>query len=126
MDFIRSDIKPGGRTFYCMTGGGGMRMYGRAHYLEIEKPHRLVYTQEFCDENENLSRHPMAPTWPATMLTTVNLSAEGPEQTRVTVAWECIGDITAEELATFVEGRSGMTQGWTGSFDKLEAYLSRD
>ncbi len=124
MQFIRCDIKSGGSTFYCMTGSGGMKMYGRAHYLEIEKPHRIVYTQEFCDENENISRHPMAPTWPATMLSTVILSAEGPEQTRVTITWECYGDTTPEELATFVQERGGMTQGWTGSFDKLEAYLS--
>jgi uncharacterized protein YndB with AHSA1/START domain len=124
MQFIRADIKTGGETFYCMTGGGGMKMYGRAHYIEIEKPHRIVYTQQFCDENENISRHPMAPTWPATMLSTVNLTAEGPEQTRVTVNWECYGETTPEELAAFIQERGGMTQGWTGSFDKLEKYLS--
>jgi uncharacterized protein YndB with AHSA1/START domain len=124
MQFIKCDIKPGGKTFYCMTGAGGMKMHGRAHYLEIEKPHRIVYTQQFCDENEKLARHPMAPTWPATMLTTVNLTAEGPEQTRVTITSECHGDTTAEELAAFVQERGGMTQGWTGSFDKLEEHLS--
>src|SRR6185312_13938127 len=68
MQFIRSDIRPGGSTFYFMSGNGGMKMYGRAEYLEITEPNRLVYTQQFCDESENLSRHPMAPTWPATML----------------------------------------------------------
>ncbi|HEY9733832.1 MAG TPA: SRPBCC family protein [Drouetiella sp.] len=123
MEFIKCDIKPGGNTFYCMTGENGLKMFGRAHYLEIERPNRIVYTQQFCDEHENLARHPMAPTWPATMLTTVEFSAEGPEQTRVTVTWECFGDTTAEELATFVQARDGMAQGWTGSMDKLEAYL---
>jgi hypothetical protein len=34
------------------------------------------------------------------------------------------GDATAEEMATFVAGRTGMTMGWTGSFDKLEAVLA--
>ena len=38
---------------------------------------------------------------------------------------EPIGSVTPEELATFIQGRSGMTQGWTGSFDKLEEYLAR-
>ena len=123
MQFIRSDIQPGGSTFYFMTGDGKARMYGRAEYLEIEKPGRLVYTQQFCDENEKVSRHPMAPTWPETMLTTVELTAEGAERTRVTVTWEPRGATTREELETFVKARSGMTQGWTGSFDKLEAYL---
>lgn len=124
MEFLRADIKPGGKTFYFMSGGD-VKMYGRAHYLEIEKPNRLVYTQQFCDEKENISRHPHAPTWPETMLTTVNLTAEGPNQTRVTVTWEVYGNATREELETFIKSRAGMTQGWTGSFDKLDNYLKR-
>ena len=31
---------------------------------------------------------------------------------------------TAEEIATFAKQRGGMTQGWTGSFDKLEALVA--
>lgn len=124
MQFIRSDIRPGGSTFYFMTGNEGMKMYGRAEYLEITKPDRLIYTQQFCDEHENLSRHPMAPTWPATMLTTVELTEEGPDRTRVTITWQPYGDATVEEIDTFVKAKAGMTQGWTGSFDKLEAYLA--
>ncbi|MGZ3700017.1 MAG: SRPBCC domain-containing protein, partial [Bdellovibrionota bacterium] len=68
-------------------------------------------------------RHPMSPTWPETMLTTVTLAEEGPEKTRVTITWEATGSVTREELETFVKARGGMTQGWTGSFDKLEDYL---
>lgn len=124
MQFIRSDIQPGSSTFYFMTGDGKTKMYGRAEYLKIEKPGRLVYTQQFCDENEKIARHPMAPTWPETMLTTVELTAEDADRTRVTVSWEPHGATTPEELETFVKSRGGMTQGWTGSFDKLEAYLS--
>ncbi len=122
MEFIKCDIRPGGASLYCMSGGNGIKMYGRANYREIEKP-RIVYTQEFCDENENIARHPMSPTWPATMLTTVHLYEEGPDKTRVTITWECVGDVTREELETFIKGRAGMTIGWTGSFDKLEDYL---
>jgi uncharacterized protein YndB with AHSA1/START domain len=122
MQFIRADIKPGGSTFYVMTGGD-IKMHGRAEYLKIEKPGCIVYTQQFCDENENVSRHPMAPTWPETMLTTVQLTEEGPDRTRVTVTWEVHGAATREEIDTFANARGGMTQGWTGSFDKLEAYL---
>ena len=124
MEFVRCDIKPGGSSFYFMTGPGGMKMYGRAEYLAIEKPGRIVYTQQFCDEHEKLARHAMSPTWPATMLTTVTLAAEGPDHTRVTVTWEPHGATTREELETFIKAKGGMTQGWTGSFDKLEAYVA--
>jgi hypothetical protein len=41
----------------------------------------------------------------------------------VTVVWEPYGATTREELETFLKSRGGMTQGWTGSFDKLEAHL---
>lgn len=124
MEFLRSDIKVGSSTFYFMTGSE-LKMYGRAEYREIEKPNRIVYTQQFCDEKEGISRHPMAPTWPATMLTTVQLTEEGPDRTRVTVTWETYGPTTREELETFIHAKAGMTQGWTGSFDKLEAYLAQ-
>ena len=122
--FFRADIKPGGSSFYCMSNDAGHKMYGRAEYLEIRRPDRFVYTQQFCDETENLTRHPMSPTWPATMLTTVQLTQEGPNQTRVTVTWECYGATTEEERETFAKARAGMTGGWTGSFDKLEDYVA--
>lgn len=125
MEFLKADIRPGGSTFYRMTDGTSVTMYGRANYLEIEKPARIVYTQEFCDEKGNLSRHPKAPTWPAAMLTTVKLAEEGPDRTRVTVTWEPHGRTTREEIDTFVAAKDGMTQGWTGSFDKLEDLVAR-
>lgn len=126
MEFIRADIKAGGTTFYCMFDSDKLyKMYGRAHYLELNGKDRILYTQEFCDEKENISRHPLAPTWPASMLTRVELTEEGPDKTRVTVTWEPHGPTTPEELDTFIKARGGMTQGWTGSFDKLEAYLEK-
>jgi uncharacterized protein YndB with AHSA1/START domain len=73
MQFLKADIKPGGSTFYLMTNGTNVTMYGRANYLSFDKPHRIQYTQQFCDENEKISRHPFAPIWPETMLTTVTL-----------------------------------------------------
>ena len=125
MEFIKADIRPGGRTFYLMTWGNEMKMHGRAEYQKIQKPDLIQYTQQFCDENEKITRHPMVPTWPETMLTTVQLTSEGPDRTRVTVTWEAHGNATREELETFVKMKGGMTQGWTGSFDKLEEYLEK-
>jgi uncharacterized protein YndB with AHSA1/START domain len=123
MQFLRAEIKTGGSSLYFMSNGEGVKFHGRIEYLKIQPPDCLVYTQQFCDEQENISRHPMAPTWPATMLTTVKLTAESPERTRVTVTWEPYGATTPEEVAVFIAARAGMTQGWTGSFDKLEELL---
>lgn len=125
MQFIRTDIRPGHSSFYLMTGNN-LKMYGRVEYIDIRKPDRIVYTQQFCDENEKISRHPMAPVWPETMLTTVTLTEEGPDQTRVNVVWEPQGNVTREELDAFIQAKAGMTLGWTGSFDKLEALLPKE
>lgn len=124
MKFIRADIKAGGSTFYRMEGAHGV-LYGKAKYLEIVRPNRIVYTQIFCDEQEKISRHPLAPTWPETMLTTVDFAVEEPSRTRVTITWVVYGDASQAERDTFRQAKAGMTQGWTGSFDKLEDYLQR-
>lgn len=124
MKFLKKDIRPGGTSSYSMTAeNNSMTMYGTVSYVKLEKPHTLIYTQQFADEKGNVARHPMAPTWPETMQNTVKFTEEGPNQTRVTVQWEVIGKATAEEMDTFIKGRTGMTQGWTGSFDKLDALL---
>jgi uncharacterized protein YndB with AHSA1/START domain len=125
MEFLHADIREGGSSSYRMTNGSDVTMYGRAQYLEVRRPDRLVYTQQFTDDKGNISRHPMLSTWPATMLTTVALSTEGPDQTRVTIQWEPHGETTPEEVAMFLAQRASMTQGWSGSFDKLETLLGR-
>jgi len=47
-----------------------------------------------------------------------------PCATSSALTWEPHGAATDAEVATFVQGRGGMTMGWTGSFDKLEALLA--
>jgi uncharacterized protein YndB with AHSA1/START domain len=123
MEFLKADIRTGGSSMYMMTDGQNIKMYGQAKYVSVKPTTELVYSQQFCDAKGNVSRHPMAPTWPETMRTTVTFAAEGPSQTRVTVRWQVEGKATKEEMETFIKGRAGMTQGWTGSFDKLEDYL---
>lgn len=123
MEFTKAEIKEGGRCFYKMSNGQDLTFYGHINYLEIKKPNRIVYTQQFSDANGNLSRHPLMPTWPESMLTTVTFATEENLQTRVTVTWEPQGNISKVELEAFIKERGGMTQGWSGSFDKLDKYL---
>ncbi|HEY8966263.1 MAG TPA: SRPBCC family protein [Candidatus Methylacidiphilales bacterium] len=124
MTFLEADIRAGGKTSYKM-GNELLTMYGRASYRQVERPRLLVYTQQFCDKDGNVSRHPLAPTWPETMLTTVTFREIAPDRTLVTVHWEVEGATTPEEMATFTTNRGNMTGGWTGSFDQFEAYLAQ-
>lgn len=122
--FLRADITTGGSTF-CRMSSSAFTLHGRFQYQDVRRPDRIVYLQQFCDENENVIRHPMAPDWPESFLTSIELSAEGPDCTRVTVTSVAAGNATAAERAAFAAGRAGMTMGWTGSFDKLDEVLAR-
>lgn len=123
MAFHRVDLRTGGSAFFEMTNGE-MTMHGVFEYRLVKRPDRVEYVQWFTNAAEELARHPGAPTWPDKMLTTVILAAEGDAQTRVTVRSEVFGPASPEEVAAFVAERGGMTKGWTGSFDALEAMLA--
>lgn len=122
--YLKSDIRPGGSVFYMMFNDAGHKMYGITKYIELNGKDKIVYTQQFADENGNVSRHPAAPTWPETMMTTITLRAESDAETTVTIEWQPHGQVSTEELQTFVTARAGMTGGWTGSFDKLDEYIA--
>lgn len=122
MEFIRGEINPG-RSILCRMYGPDLEFYVRAEYREV-RLNRLVYTQEFCDENGRITRHPHSPTWPQTLLTKVEFTPEGAARTRVTISSEPYGPTTQEEVNSFTRERGGMTKGWSGSFDKLQAIFS--
>ncbi len=122
MKLIDADIRADGKSFYQMSNQH-ISMYGKCSYLKVERPHTLIYTQQFCDKDGAITRHPHAPTWPETMLTHITFTALEENKTLITVQWEVTGPATDEELQTFIDSRAGMTGGWTGSFDKLERYL---
>ncbi|WP_342115407.1 SRPBCC family protein [Pseudoduganella sp. OTU4001] len=123
MRFMHADIRTGGKSFFSM-GNEAFTLHGRAQYELIRRPDLLVYTQQFCDESENIARHPMLPVWPESMRVTVAFAAEAENRTRVTVTTDIAGKATAEEVAAFVAHRASMTMGWSVSFDKLEAALA--
>jgi len=122
-EFIEADIRAGGRAFSKITDLYGTK-YGLEEYLEITKPSRIVYVQQFTDKQRKPLRHPQAPTWPLRMLTVVELTAETATKTRVTLTWEPYGDTTDEEMAAFVAARGRLSQTWTTVFDKLETAAS--
>jgi len=87
-------------------------------------PSKLLSVISFSDANAGMTRHPMSPTWPREMLTTIELAPAGAGKTQVTVRWIPI-NADAEEIKTFDEGREGMKMGWTGTMDQLADYLAK-
>ena len=82
-----------------------------------------MWVHSFSDEAGGLMRHPLNATWPLELLTTVTLEASPGGKTKVTLRWSP-HNATAEEIKTFDAARNGMTQGWSGSFERLTAYLT--
>ena len=123
MDILHADVKEGGALHYSMRNADESHMFGKFNYRTIRANDLLIYTQNFCDESGSTCKPPFAPTWPDAMLTTVSFASEGPDETRITLKWEVDGPATNVERATFSEAKAGMTAGWTGSFDKLDALI---
>jgi len=116
------DLRPGGFYHYGMRGPDGSAMWGKFVYREIERPSRIVLVNSFSDEAGGITRHPMAPSWPLQMLSTFLFETEG-DGTRLTMTWAPLNP-TDEERATFDAGFASMSQGWSGTFEQLEAYLA--
>lgn len=123
MEYFDSEIKAGSTTFYKMSNGE-MTHFGKMEYREIIPVSHLAYVQTFTDEKGNLSKPPFEANWPDRMLSTVNFVEEGPNETRVTLRWETVGQTSEVEQKIFNEARGGMTMGWSASFDKLDELLS--
>lgn len=123
MRVCRIDLRPGGIFHYGLRSPEGQEIWGRILYREIVAPERLVYIVTFSDENGAVTRHPMSPSWPLTVLSTTTFT-EHKGKTTVTVAWIPY-EATAEERASFEAGREDMRQGFTGTFDQLDAYLAK-
>jgi uncharacterized protein YndB with AHSA1/START domain len=123
MAFQETDIRTAGSATFSMTNGQ-FTMFLRWEYLQVDRPDRLDYTQTFLDADGSIGRQPGAPTWPVTTLTTVQFAEEGPDATRVTVRFDVHGAATPDEITTFVNERTGMATGWTGSFDALDDLLA--
>ncbi|EJZ41429.1 SRPBCC family protein [Leptospira licerasiae] len=123
MTFINVGLKEGGTSQWAMTTSDGVTKYGKLNYKKIGPPSLLIYTQNFCDKEGNLSKPPFSSTYPDMLLTTVTFEEDGKKKTKVTVKWEVFGEATETERQTFLGMRQIMTVGWNSSFDKLETLL---
>lgn len=116
------DLRPGGTFHYCMRLPDGSEMWGRWKFREISPPARLVWINSFSDPQGGLTRAPFAENWPKEMLCILTLQEENG---RTTIRLESSAhESTPEERKTFGDQHESMRQGWSGTFDQLEAHLS--
>ena len=123
MEFVNSMIAEGGESFYRMYNNEGFEMFGKTIYHKIVPHSQITSSQQFTDSKGQIIKHPMSPTWPDTVHNTIIFSPEKAGRTRITIISSPSETSTAQEAETFLKERSGMTKGWTGSFDQLEKFL---
>lgn len=119
------DFRVGGMLLYGMKNPNGDIMWGRKLYREITPPERIVFINSFSDENGGLTRHPLAPQWPLQLMSVFTFEEVPGGKTKFTVHWSPY-EATAEEQAAFDAGHESMTMGWTGTLDRLGAYLANN
>ena len=120
---VKMDLKLEGIGHCCVCTPDGREMWGKFIYREIAPSERLVYVQHFSNREGSVTRHPLVPTWPLQMLTTVTF-AEQNGKTTLTVQWTPLNP-TDEERKTFDSAHENMKQGWGGSFEQLAGCLEK-
>lgn len=121
----RLDFRPGGEFHYRMSFPGGHEMWGRFIYREIVAPERLVWNNTFSDPDGNLVRAPFPDVvLPLEIQNTVTLSEED-GKTLLHLHSIPVNE-TAEERAGFEGLLDSMRDGFGGTWDQLEAYLSTE
>lgn len=114
--FAEMDVREGGRRLVCMEVGPPdqrMQMWFTGEYLEVDPPHRLVYTDSMSDEHGNV-QSPQDQGMP-----------EGhPTTTRVIVELEDRDGRTGLTLTqTGIPQDSPAAEGWAMALDALDARL---
>ena len=117
----KMDLRSGGFYHYGLENPDGSRYYGRWMIIDIQPHAKLEFINSFSDENMGLARHPMAPTWPAEIHSTIFFRAVG-DKTEVEVQWKPHNS-TETEIKTFDAAAESMKSSWSGTFDNMAGYL---
>jgi uncharacterized protein YndB with AHSA1/START domain len=120
----KMDLRVGGTYHYGMSAPDGSPMWGKFVYSEIVPPERLDFISSFSDEKGGTTRHPGHMSWPLETHSTFTFEELPGGKTKFTISWEP-HNATGEERQTFEAGRDSMRMGWSGTLEKLEAYLAK-
>ncbi|HVB04333.1 MAG TPA: SRPBCC domain-containing protein [Chitinophagaceae bacterium] len=116
------DFKQGGKLHY-KTEGNGLTMWGLFKYGNIVKPELIEFINSFSDEEGNICKPPFPMEFPLEIFNQITLQ-ENNGITTLTLQGHPI-NATPEQEATFYSMTTNMSEGFTGTFNQLEAYLTK-
>lgn len=117
------DLRPGGIFHYCLEMPDGQWIWGRWLFREIVTPERIVLLQSFSDGTGGVARNPWNANWPLEILSTTSFEASQ-DGTLMTVTWRPY-EASETERRAFEAGFESMNMGWSGTLDRLDAYLAQ-
>ncbi|HVD98864.1 MAG TPA: SRPBCC domain-containing protein [Cytophagaceae bacterium] len=122
LSIVKLNFKPQGYFHYKMEGNDAV-MWGVFKYGEIRRPDLIEFINSFSDEKGNICRAPFSPVWPLEIYNKLTLT-EHNGTTTLTLAGYPINS-TEEEDKMYYSFMDNMQQGFKGTFDQLDAYLSK-
>ncbi|KDB06315.1 Activator of Hsp90 ATPase 1 family protein [Burkholderia sp. lig30] len=127
MSHCTVDARIGGVFHYAMkprSAPDAPAMWGKWTFRELTPPERIVVVVQFSDAEGGVTRHPMSALWPLHTLSTTTLSEIEGGTTLLHLEWRALDASEAEE-AIFDASHASMSQGWGGSMDALDKYLTQ-
>ncbi|MDB5200218.1 MAG: Activator of Hsp90 ATPase 1 family protein [Chitinophagaceae bacterium] len=119
---LHFDFKQGGKVHYKMEGNG-QTMWGIFNYKNIVRPDLLEFVNSFSDESGNICKPPFPIEFPLEIFNQLTLE-ENNGITTITLSGHPI-NATTEQEATYYSMFENMSQGFTGTLNQLEAYLTK-
>jgi uncharacterized protein YndB with AHSA1/START domain len=116
------DFRQGGKVHYKLEGNG-QTMWGLFKFGKIERPHLIEFVSSFSDEQGNICSSPFPMDFPLEIFNQVSLEEKN-GITTLTIQGQPI-NATAGQEETYLSIMENMHQGFAGTFDQLDAYLSR-
>lgn len=121
IDVIRLDFRPGGIFHYKMTGEHSS--YGVMRYKEIDNPNSITWINSFANEKGETIKPPFEGLdFPEEVLNKVTLDEKNGITTLIITSEPF--NASEKEIGVFHSITESMTQGFGGTMDQLERYLT--
>ncbi|GGF55090.1 ATPase [Azorhizobium oxalatiphilum] len=117
------NLVPGGLFVFQLLGPENAEMWGRWLFREIAPTRRLEVLHGFADASGHSVRHPAMSDWPQDMLGQFGFHADGGE-TRLELDFSPY-QASAAEAQVFGANLESLNTGFSGTFDKLDAFLAK-
>ena len=98
-------------------------MWVKFKYSEIVEQEKIVYISFFSDEKGNTVRAPFDANWPMEILNTITLTEEEGKTTLTMIVTPI--SPTEEELKTFEDSKEMAQEGYAGTYNQLDEYLTK-